>query len=163
MLTNPPSPPHIPPKLRMHRSEKFGLPLLFLLPLLAVIGVFGPKTGTAEARSGDVRWTVEHPSVTRYQHDERLIVRVSNRGPSPVAGVRVAFAPDYIHSFSAVAFDPASSEQPYLVDIGDLGAGESRLVSVQLTARDYGRRRGWVELYANGERSRADLSTFVFP
>lgn len=163
-MTNeePPLPPHIPPKVRLHRSEKLGLPFLFILPALAVTGLFGPKTAVTEGRSGAVEWSAEYPSRLRYQASERLIVRVKNRSQSPLPELKLAFDPTYIHAFTAVAFDPAP-DTPYVVNIQNLGPEQSRLVSVQLTAKEYGSRKGWVSLSAEGIRAHAELSTFIFP
>lgn len=158
----PPKPPSIAPRVRLHRSEMIGLPFLFLLPLLAVIGLFGPTTEVAQGRSGAVEWSAEYPSRMRSQNADRLIVRVQNRSGSLIPQVSVAFDPAYIHAFASVAFDPAP-DTPYVVDIHDLGPGESRLVSIQLTAEEYGSRRGWVSLSADGPQARIELNTFVFP
>lgn len=158
----PPLPPHIPPKVRLHRSEKLGLPFLFILPALAVIGVFGPKIEVTEGRSGAVEWSAEYPSRLRYQDTERLVVRVQNRSQSPLPELKLAFDPTYIHAFTAVAFEP-TPDTPYVVNIRNLEPGQSRLVSVQLTAKEYGPRQGWVSLSAEGIRAHAELSTFIFP
>ncbi len=158
----PPSAPEIPPKVRLDRSAKLGLPFLFLLPALAMVGVFGPTTEVAHGRSGAATWSVEYPARLRFRNSDRLIVRVANPGRSPLAQVRVAFDPDYIQSFTAVGFEPAP-DQAYVVDIGDLEPGESALVSVDLTADDYGSQRGWIALTAGQARSRIALESFVFP
>lgn len=158
----PPSPPHIPPKVRLHRSEKLGLPFLFVLPALAVVGLFGPKTEVVRGRSGAIDWSAEYPSRLRHQNSERLVVRVRNRSQSPLAGVSVAFDPVYIHAFTAVAFDPAP-ETPYIVKMPNLRPGESRLVSLELTANEYGSHQGSVSLSAEGVHDKAELSTFIFP
>ena len=158
----PPSPPRIPPKVRLHRSELFGLPFLVALPLLAVLGVFGPTIETAHGQSGAVSWSVEYPSRIRYEKAERLLVHVANLSAAPVSGVVLGFDPDYIHAFTNVAFDPAP-KAPYVVSIPELAPGESRLVAVQLTADAYGSHRGWLTLSAGASQTKTELSTFVFP
>lgn len=158
----PPSPPKIPPKLRLNRSELLGLPFLFALPLLAILGFFGPATETARGQSGALEWSVDYPSRVRYEKHHRVVVRVENRGAIPLSELTIDFDPDYIHAFTNVAFAP-DPDAPYLVKIPSLAPGESRLISVQLTADEYGSRSGWVSLSGDGVAARAQLSTFVFP
>ena len=158
----PPSPPSIPPKLRLHRNEMIGVPLLFALPVLAVLGIFGPTTERAQAESGAVALSAEYPSRIRYENKARLVVRVENRSDRPLSEVTLKLDPDYIHAFADVAIDPAPGT-PYTVPVSNLGPRESRLVSVQLTADDYGPHQGWVALSAGGDEATIPLSTFVFP
>jgi len=157
-----PSPPRIPPKLRLHPSELLGIPLIAALPLLALLGVFGPEQQAVQRRSGDIEWSVEYPSRIRYAKIERITVHLENRGETPVSEIRLGFDPGYIHAFADVVFDPEATS-PYLVNIPELGPGESRLVAVQLTAEEYGPRQGWVSVSAGGNSATAELSTFVFP
>jgi len=158
----PPPPPHIAPKVRLGPSEKVGLPFLFLLPILAVAGVFGPRTEKVEAAAGPLAMSVEYPARLRFENSERLLVRVRNGGASPVSGISLAFDPEYMHAFSPATFDPAP-DVSYLIDIDTLDPGESRLVSVQLTADEYGPHRGWVTLSSGETKGRIKLQTFIFP
>ena len=127
-----------------------------------MIGLFGPKTDSDEVRTEVLELSAEYPSRLRFQNSERLIVRIHNRSDAPLAEVSVAFDAEYIHAFTAVAFDPAP-ESPYMVDIGELAPGDSRLLSVQITADEYGSHRGWISVSAGGTNARLELSTFVFP
>lgn len=159
----PPEPPQVAPKILLNRSEKIGLPFLFLLPVLASIGIFGPHTETAEARSGSVHLSAEYPSRLRFENSDRLLVRVHNLGSTPVSKVSLAFDPAYIHSFSQVTFDPAP-EFAYSLAIENLEPDESRLIAVHLTAERYGPHKGWISLAADGaETTRLRLRTFIFP
>ena len=158
----PPKPPRIPPKVRLNRSEMLGLPFLFALPVLAMAGVFGPATDVAHGRSGAVQWSAEYPSRLRFENSHRLLVRIQNRGQSPVSEVSLAFDPSYMHAFAPVTFEPAPAT-PYLVNIENLDPGESRLVVVQVTADEYGSHRGWISLAADGTEARIQLSTFILP
>lgn len=158
----PPAPPRIPARFRLHRSELFGLPAIAVLPILALLGVFGPTQQTAQGQSGAIEWSVEYPSRTRYAKIERLTVQLENRSETPVSGVRLGFDPGYIHAFSNVAIAPEATS-PYLVDVPELGPGETRLIALQLTAEEYGARQGWVSISAGGASATAELNTFVFP
>jgi len=89
-------------------------------------------------------------------------VRVQNRGQTPATGVALAFEPGYIHAFAAVAFEP-TPDTPYEIEIGTLEPGESRLVSVQVTAEEYGAHRGLLSLSAGETQAGVELSTFIFP
>jgi len=139
-----------------------GLPFLFVLPVLAILGVFGPATDVAHGRSGEVEWSAEYPSRMRFENSDRLLVHIKNRGRSTISQVRLGFDQSYMHAFAPVTFDPAL-ETPYLVNIEKLEPDESRLVAVQVTADKYGPHRGWISVAADGTEGRIELSTFIFP
>lgn len=161
-VDQPPQPPRIAPRLHLHRSELIGLPAIAVLPLLALLGVFGPSQKTVQEQSGTIEWSVDYPSRIRYAQIERLTVQLTNRGAAPVSQISLGIDPDYMHAFSDVAFEP-QPRTPYRIDIPELGPGESRLVAVQMTADAYGPQRGRVSVEAGGASASADLSTFVFP
>lgn len=162
MDDQPPSPPDIAPKLRFFRTEMIGMPLIALLPILAIAGLFGPSTASAEGRIGAVQWSIEHPSVTRYENRDRLELRLSNSGDSAVSELTVAFDPEWIHAFAPVSFEPAP-ETPYVVDVGEIGPGETRLVVIELTAEQYGKYQGRLVISDGAQTAIAPLETFIFP
>ncbi|HEY4548193.1 MAG TPA: hypothetical protein VIG90_17440 [Pedomonas sp.] len=161
-VDQPPLPPRIAPRLRLHRSELIGLPSIAVLPLLALLGVFGPGQQTAQGQSGGIEWSVEYPSRIRYAQIERVTVQLTNRSAAPISHISLGIDPDYIHAFTDVAFEPQPTS-PYRVDIPALGPGESRLVAVELTADAYGAHQGRISVEADGTSADAQLSTFVFP
>jgi hypothetical protein len=81
-------------KRRQWRVQRAGWALLLLIVVLGMLGVFGtsPLAGKIEAvEAGGARYELEYPRFTRYQHHDRIHLRVD----APDAGgeeLKVAFA-----------------------------------------------------------------------
>lgn len=165
--SRPPQAPDVERKLKFHLLQMIGAPFILLVPLLALFGVFGESIRSASAASPALDMRVEYPSRFRYKMVDSLTVYLSNTSPQSIPGVRVRVDQAYVDSFSAVVFSPSVqyiSGAAYVVDIGDLQPGETRLLTVRLQAEDYGMHRGTVSATPEGGAElRVAISTFVFP
>ena len=146
----------------MHRIELVGIILLALLPLLAVLGVFGPASGEGQASGGQLQVRVEHPTLMRFQNLERLRIVVTNEGAESVQDIRIAIDPDYVEAFSGASFEP-QPDQPYSFEVAELRPGEQRLFTTELTANEFGRHEGRLTFESPGAAGTAQFHTFVFP
>lgn len=153
-----------PRRLELHRYQWVGLPLMLLIPVLALFGVFGETWGRADDVSADLALRVEYPTRYRYKQINALEVFVENVSGGPLDTVVVAFDPAYVLRFSTPTFIPAP-EVPYEVELLDVQPGEVRLVVAELQGERYGRHRGAVEAYRPGssDTARVAVSTIIFP
>lgn len=167
--SQPPPPPPFPRKIQLHRVQLIGMPLLMLVPLLAILGVFGETFTTTQARND--RLTVQARYATRYRYKmaNPVGVTIHNASTAPSATVEVRFAKGYIDQFSDGSFTPQVAkitEQFYLVPITDLQPGETRVVTVSLQGERYGRHQG-VIVVATADDPANELAmpivTWIFP
>lgn len=156
--------PDAPRRFRLHGYQWIGLPLLFLVPALALLGVFGETWKRVEATGEDLALEVRYADRYRYKQINTVEAWVENRSGTRLDMVVVAFDPTYVRQFSAVAFIPTATE-PFEVELYDLRPGERRLVWAELQAECYGWHRGSLQAYAVGHTDTASvaLTTFVFP
>jgi hypothetical protein len=163
----PPQAPKIDRRLTIATLQAVGVPLLAIIPLLAVAGVFGVAVQRSSADSGDLSVNVEYPGRTRLHSSGSIKIEVANRGEQARSGVSVGIDRQYVEAFSEVSLTPSVvrvSEGMYVVDIGEVPAAASRAVLVELSPQRYWRHEGTVSVFVEGGESvSVDLSTFVFP
>lgn len=166
----PPQPPEIEKKALFHREQWIGIPLLMLLPLLALFGVFGESRSEAEESNEVLAVHVEYPTRNRYALSDSLEVEIENRSAQEPISVTVKISEAYISNFTGVTFEPSVeqiSDGFYEVEAQAVEAGETRLVSVELKAWKYGRHEGQVIVTAEGASEITAITipihTFIFP
>lgn len=163
----PPQPPEIERKLQFHRLQKVGIPLILLIPILALAGVFGEVAHSDNAASSQLALEVEYPPRSRYTMVDSIRVTVHNASAQPLTAVQVNFARAYIDSFSNVAFTPAVdfiTDEFYVLELSDLQPQETRVIAIDIKSKEYGHHKGTVTAVPdNGESVTLSLATFVFP
>ena len=167
---DPPQPPQPPPfqrRIEIGWLQVAGVTLLLLLPLAALTGLLGPQETESRASAGELALTARYPSRMHFMASEVLELGIENTGSRTLAGVTVLMGGDYLSHFEAQQFRPQVvrvSERGAEVDLGDLPAGQSRRVVVELRVKDYGRHDGRISAEAGGGTPVAlDVSTLVLP
>jgi hypothetical protein len=164
-----PHPPRAPDTARAFAPAPHhlvGIGVLGLLVVAAVAGAFGATEGTAVAETASLRLTVAFPERTRAKLDHTVSVEVANHGSADLPRLVLRFDRRYLDGFTAVAFTPdvaRLSRDAYLIELDDVAAGETRLVTVALRAAAHWAQAGFVEAVAPDEVARAEFRSFVFP
>ena len=151
-------------RVRLQGPQWVGIPLLFAVPLLALLGVFGESFTSAEAAGSDVALRVEYSTRYRYKQINAVQVRVDNVAGEPLDTVVVAFDPRYVRQFSTLMFIPAP-QAPFEIVFTDFEAGGSRTVWAELQGEKYGTHRGTLQAYRTGgaDTARVTLRTLILP
>jgi hypothetical protein len=158
----PESPPPLKRRWMFHRTQALGVPLLAVLPLLAISGAFGPSTDKVHAQGNGLRIEAEAPTRMRYKTTERLRLRVTNLGDA-TARPTLFLEHAYLEAFTKVVAHPAprAIQNGQLVfDVGPLAGGSTAEVAIQLEAEKYGRVPGFAALEGG---PRVIFDTFVIP
>ena len=158
----PPRAPSIEPKLELSWKQRFGMAVLFAVPVLALLGIFGESQARAHTTSGSLDVAVSYPTRFRYRQVQSLRVSVRNRSTQIMDTVKVSFDTAYISRFSSVRFDPAR-KTAYSIDLTNVKSLESRLVAVELWGQDYGNHGGDIVARNGSDSATVHLRTFVFP
>ncbi|HEY0972810.1 MAG TPA: hypothetical protein VGE02_17705 [Gemmatimonadales bacterium] len=154
--------------MRMHRTELVGMAVIGLVPLLAILGVFGPRVERAQALGDALALEVRYPARYRLGMVEALEARVSNRSATPMPLVTLAVDEAYLEGFATASPTPDFT-RAYAVELTDLAPGETRTVVVDLEADRAGRFRGRATATYEAEPMGArdsvalPLTTLVFP
>lgn len=143
------------------------MPLLILIPLLALLGVFGETFTTLQTANDTFDVQVTYATRYRYKMMNPLEVSVRNLSPASFSVVDVRFAKEYIDQFSEVTFTPQVEQITsdfYLVEIRNLQPGETRVVHVSLQGERYWRHEGHTIIAAEGAEPLAvTVATWIFP
>src|SRR5712671_1153291 len=159
---SPPRAPSIDPRIQLTWKQRIGFPIMLVIPILALFGVFGESEAHARARSTSLEMIVSYPSRMHYRQVQSLQVTVRNLASTVADTVKVAFDTSYISRFTGVRFDP-SPRTAYVVDLTDVKPSESRLVSVELEGQVYGSQRSAVVARHGTDSAMVHLRTLVFP
>lgn len=163
----PPQPPEIRRRLAFHRTQLIGVPLLAIIPILALFGVFGTTTGEMSTESAELQLHISYPTRFRYKTINSLTVEVRNRSGQALPAVTVNFDKSYLSRFSGVTFTPSVKTvtgEVYTLELTDVQPGETRTVDVEIQAEEYGGHSGFISATAgDAEAARATVNTFVFP
>jgi hypothetical protein len=164
----PPQPPEIKRKIQFALSQKIGIPILMLIPVLALLGFLGETMTEASTSSSDLSVRVEYPPRTRYLLPQEVTIHVQNTTSENVPIIMVDIGADYIDGFTQVAFSPDVDEvtgEAYRVELTDVDPGESRVVNIDIRGYSYGPRRDTVRASVDesGASVEVPIQTFIFP
>jgi hypothetical protein len=162
-LGSPPPAPEVPRRVHLYRSQWIGLPLLVLLPLLALANVFGEARQTRTIGDDRIRVEVEHPTRLRVRQHSTVHVRIDRLAGTAADSIRVVFDPAWIGHFTKVSVVP-DPEHAWTVLLSDLAAGIRADVRVELEGTRLWRSRGWLRVeHVGGPAHDIELATFILP
>jgi hypothetical protein len=163
----PSQPPEFKRKFHLYPYQYLTLPLLFLIPILALLGVFGESGDVKDAANTALAVRVEYTSRIRYQLAAPLTVYVTNQTTDVIDRITVRLDHTYIEGFSWASFTPdvtTLTDDAYFVELEAVQPGETRAVAVDLQAERIGNYTGNVIVEARGiEPITVHLETFLFP
>ncbi|MCY1009965.1 hypothetical protein OV079_31270 [Nannocystis pusilla] len=123
---HPPSPPEIVRRLQFHREQWLLLPLMFAVPILALLGLLGGPRVRQEIDLGGVRLAVEFAPRDHLEDWGRMHVTVVNRAAAPLVDARAEFAAGLLDRLWRPSFHPQLARVEadwYVVPLGDVPSG----------------------------------------
>lgn len=151
----------------MYPYQWIGLPLLLLIPVLALFGLFDRNETSVTRHSDTLTLTVESFTLNRYKMSGFVAVTVENTGTTPLDEVTVSVNRAYIEAFSDVSVSPPIThitDEQYVFVLPALEAGQTHTVDIQLVADRYGVHNGTVEAQiSTGETVQVSVQTLVLP
>jgi hypothetical protein len=159
----PPEPPDIVPRLRLSVAQCIGIPLIALVPLVALARVFGESMVERADQRGPLLVSARVPARLHYRQRMTLDVSVANRSDAVVNDVRVRVDSSYLDGFSGVALAPQAAPDGS-VYFGSLAPAASVRLTVTLEGDRTGTIHGaTVVTDARGDTARIPLASTVFP
>lgn len=159
----PPPPPERLAKLRFSFAQRIGLPVLLVIPALALAGWFGPVSTVGRATHGALDVVIESPNRLHYRQRAIMTVSVHNQGQHPLDDVRLRADTAWLRAFSNATFSPALSGDG-TVHLGPLPAGETGHVVFAGEGEHAGRHAGALTVSAeSADTVRLPLELTIFP
>jgi hypothetical protein len=159
----PPPAPEMPRRTRLYPFQRVGLPLLALIPVLALLEVFGEARRQTHAATSTFAVEVDHPTRLRTGQESSIEVVVRNLSPDTLDTVRVIFDQPFLHRFSNLSMMPSPDSRGAVEVPGIEPAGVRRLL-VELEAARVGRGDGILSVATGaGDSVAIWIETFVLP
>lgn len=158
----PATPPQTRRRIALTRKQRIGIPLMTLIPVLALFGAFGERSATIDARSASLAVSIQYPVRFRYRQTEPLEISVRNLSPRVIDTIDVSLDTSYITRFANVRITP-EPRTAFTVLLTAVRPGEQRLVTTELEGEHYGRHRGHIVVSAPNDSVVVTLRTLVFP
>jgi hypothetical protein len=163
----PPQAPDIPRQWKFHSYQYIAIPLLILIPVLALLGILGETSTTVEVANEGLVLRVHYPDRAHYEAYNHIEVTVRNDSSGVLSGAAVEFDRELLTHFSQLSVNPSLSEiteTAYRVELGDIEAGGERVVTLDYQPDMNGAHDSWVRLTVDGIAPvQAGISMFVFP
>src|ERR1051326_6345693 len=102
----PVAPPQTRRRIAFTGKQRIGIPILTLIPLLALFGVFGERSATVEGRPASLAISVRYPVRFRYRQPEPLEIAVRNVSPRVIDTILVWLDTAYLTRFADVRITP---------------------------------------------------------
>ncbi len=158
----PATPPQTRRRIALTGKQRIGLPLLAVIPLLALFGVFGERTAAVEGSSVSLSLSVRYPARFRYRQLEPLDIFVRNRSRHVIDTIEVSLDTAYVTRFASVRITPAP-RTAFTVRLTGVQPGEQRLVTAELEGERYGWHRGGIVASTANDSAVVLVRTLVFP
>lgn len=155
-------------RLNLSPLQRWGVPLLTLFPLLAIIGPLAAGTTSAEAAAGGLEVEVSYPARVRRGLQETMTITLRNVGADAVQEAVVELDRAYADAFVPFSSQPRPAsidDSTVRIEVGDVPPGGSRSVVLELTPRRYWRVSGVLEVTVGDDEAplRLSLATMVLP
>lgn len=158
----PPAPPKIHRRLQLTRLQHFGLPFLFLIPILALFGLLGEHFTTAHAEGAGVVVDVRYPDRAHYRQPLSVRLNVRNVSPARMDTVTVVLDSAFMAAFSDVSLS-APLDGAYIARLTALAPGETRAITATVSGEDAGRHAGTISVASPLGTVSTRVATFIFP
>ena len=163
----PPKPPDFERRLELYSYQYIAIPLLLLIPILALLGVFGETSASAAAESPGLSLGVDYPDRMHAGMGNEIAIAVTNESGEDMPLLEVLVDQAYLDKFVDVSFTPDAArltDAYAVIELHDVAAGETRLVTIQIHGRWVGAQAADIRVRAGANADvSTTISTFVFP
>lgn len=151
------------PKLKMWHYQWIGIPIIILIPVMALLGVFGEQTTKVQLSGEGLEASLEYPQKLRFGQDEFIRLEVSNTTSRALTNVTISFDKSYIEKFAEKSFTPEVQANYEMKNV-EIPANETKTFEVRVKAGDSGSHSGEIKIRKEDEDILShEISTFVFP
>jgi hypothetical protein len=162
----PPQPPEFDRKLQFYPFHLLGIALLILVPVLALLGVFGETSAVVQGASNGIELEVHYSNRIHFQGLDGTEIRIRNTTGNVISSLTVAIDKAFLDNFSDLAFTPEVTqitEAAYLVELSEVQPGETRIVTYDSRGKIAGSHLGNVTVVSADNGPTVVLETLIIP
>jgi hypothetical protein len=160
-LKEPKEPPEVQRRFRLHLHQMIGVPLIALLPILALFRVFGDGIEFAKSSMASLKTEVEYPLKFKFKQSKILRVKVTNISEQTLDTVTVSIDTAYLSRFRNVSITPEAAEA-YVVELTAIEPHEKREVIAEIEAKNYGEQRGVVTISTKQDTIKHPIKSIIY-
>jgi hypothetical protein len=154
--------PVVSSNIQTWRFQWIGIPLLIMIPILSLLGVFDRGTNIKKIEGHDFKAKIEFPGKLRDGEVEYIRIEVTNTSSKQLDKISAGLNREYFAKFSDVTFFPEANDI-YEVELKEIPSGQSRYIDIKVKAREFGTYKGELKLTTKNSSFKISLTTFVFP
>lgn len=162
----PEPPPNLRRRVRIYPTQAWGIPVLFVLPVLAAFDIFGESAKTALVQGEGVSLRVTYPTRIRYKRTTVFRAVVGN-STGVSTSVSLSLSADYVDRFSHSSFSPSPTRitaTEYQWDLGTIPPGQASGISGEFHGFDPGKHVGAVQVRTTGAPGpTVQIQTITYP
>jgi hypothetical protein len=163
---SPPKPPEIKREISFYRNQMIGLPIIALLPLLALFKVFDTSLDTVKSSNEGLSLSVRYPTKIRNRTIEPMQITVTNETGVEQKELEVHVSRGFVEKFKQIKFEPDVDDierDSYVVQLKDVKPGEERTIDMDIETDMVGTHDCRVWASTGDEEASASFKTFVYP
>lgn len=165
-LTKLPVSPKFERKIRIYPFQAVGFAAVFLVPVLALAGVFGSTTQMTSQTLDNVELTVTYSSRAHVRKYETLNISVRNRSREVMPVVNVSLDRAFLNNYTNLSFTPAPHEinsEAYEVQLHDIPPGGIQIITLSHEGQVSGAHSGTVTATVGDGSVSVPVDVFIFP
>jgi hypothetical protein len=146
-------------------AQIVGVPLLMMIPVLALFGTFDEKITTVSTSDNQIQLEVTYPERYRYSTDNALTISVENHAEAPLDQLEVTLSREFVDHYKDVKFTPEPvviTDEHYTFRLDNLEPGEARQIHLEFAGGRYGRVRGLITAQSESHLEQ-EISLFALP
>jgi hypothetical protein len=165
-IPEPPQPPEYERKLKFYPYQLIGIPLLFLIPILALFGVFGETSTVIQSEANGIELEIHYANRVLFQGLDGTEIHVRNATETVIPALTISIEKAFLDNYSDIAFTPDVEEindVAYILELSDVQPSETRIVTYDSRGKIIGAHRGTVTASYEGDGPSVILETFIIP
>lgn len=165
-IAQPPQPDEQTRRIHFYGYQGMGLCVLFLIPILALLGVFGETSTTLYAAEGDLELTVQYSNRILFQGLDGTEIAIHNNGDQRLERVTLSIDKAYLDAYSDISFSPDVTRitgDAYIIELLNVQPGQTQVVTMDSRGKLVGSHQGMIDVTAGAQSVSLMLDVFIIP
>ena len=165
-VPQPPQPPKFERKLHFYPFQLIGIPILFVIPILALLGVFGETSTTIQQAENGLELEVHYSNRVLFQGLDGTEIHVENTSNQTISNLTIQIEKSFLDNYSDLSFTPEVdeiTEQAYVIELLDVQPGETRIVAYDSRGKIVGSHQGRITASTATSSVAVSLDVWIIP
>jgi hypothetical protein len=165
-ISKPPQSTEFKRELDFYPFQVIGIPLIFIIPMLALFGVLGETTTILHATGNSIEVSVSYSNRINLQSFDEMEISIRNTSNEAISSLTVSIEKAFLDNFSEISFLVDISEisdEAYVIELLDLEPKEAKIIRFSSRGTVFGSHQGIITVSTGEDAVRILIETFIFP